>query len=265
MLYSLQQEVAFQKTKIEEKEKQLDDAAKENCKEIRTCNEKVAVVKEIMDRTFNRIENDIQACRAKVEQARATFDEDKKHLTKLIESQESCSKDLIKAVSNYEQGRVSIEEFNALKATLETLQSTVDMTKESVPSPVRQMIKDRSSEWDKEVLEMVEKYQETRGFLMELITLDLSHERDIVGMKYRLEKLEEFSNTSQKSSGEFLPTPSLPEIERLKSVHSEAPSLRKSFSKQEPIDADTYQLKFSKISSVMKRMKESVTEAKSIQ
>ena len=50
------------------------------------------------------------------------------------------------------------------------------MTKESVPSPVRQMIKDRSSEWDKEVLEMVEKYQETRGFLMELITLDLSHE-----------------------------------------------------------------------------------------
>ena len=83
-------------------------------------------------------------------------------------------------------------------------------------------------------------------------------------MKYRLEKLEECASRtsgSQRSSGEFLPNPSLPEIERLKSVTSEAPSIKSKESKAETPEIENYQLKMSKISAVMKRMKDELHKA----
>lgn len=78
-------------------------------------------------------------------------------------------------------------------------------------------------------------------------------------MKYRLEKLEECASRaggSERSSGEFLLNPSLPEIEHLKSVSSEAPSVRKMASQTHSSEIENYQLKMSKISAVMKRMKD---------
>lgn len=87
LLYSLQQELACQKTKAEDKDRQAEDAARGHQKEIRTCNEKIAVIREIMERTFGKLENDIQSYKARVEQLKLGFEEDKRNLQKLVDVQ----------------------------------------------------------------------------------------------------------------------------------------------------------------------------------
>ena len=87
LLYALQQELACQKTKSDEKDKQIEEAAKEHHKEIRTCNERIAVIREIMDRTFGKLDNDLQNYKARVEQLRVSFEEDKRHFHKLVDAQ----------------------------------------------------------------------------------------------------------------------------------------------------------------------------------
>lgn len=87
MLYSLQQELACQKTKSDDKDMQIEDAAKDHAKDIRTCNERIAVIREIMERTFGKLENDIQNYKARVEQIKIGFEDDKKQFYKLVDVQ----------------------------------------------------------------------------------------------------------------------------------------------------------------------------------
>ena len=71
-----------------------------------------------------------------------------------------------------------------------------------------------------------------------------------------MDKLEESS--SIKLCGrvdDILPTPSLPEVTRIRSTSSEAPSVTTQESKTDQGEIENYQLKMSKISNVMKRMK----------
>lgn len=69
-----------------------------------------------------------------------------------------------------------MDDFGALSIAFDKLKNRIDTEKEEVPISVRKFLRDRSSELEKEILEIAEKFQETRGFMMELITLDLGHE-----------------------------------------------------------------------------------------
>ena len=60
--------------------------------------------------------------------------------------------------------------------SFEKFKNRIEMERDEVSNSVRKFVKDRSLELEKEILDMAEKFQETRGFMMELITLDLGHE-----------------------------------------------------------------------------------------
>lgn len=79
-------------------------------------------------------------------------------------------------MKNIEEDKVSTEEFSALQIAFEKMRRRMECERDAVPQTVRKYVKERSSEWEKEILEIAEKFQETRGFMMELITLDLGHE-----------------------------------------------------------------------------------------
>ena len=79
-------------------------------------------------------------------------------------------------MKSLQEETVSYDQFKALMTSFERLKNSVDNEKEAVPLSVRKFLKDRATDWEKEILEMAEKFQETRGFMMELITLDLGHE-----------------------------------------------------------------------------------------
>lgn len=82
----------------------------------------------------------------------------------------------MKALKNLEEDKVSFDDFNSLRMSFEKLKNRIDADRDAVPKSIRKFVKERSTEWEKEVLDMAEKFQETRGFMMELITLDLGHE-----------------------------------------------------------------------------------------
>ena len=82
----------------------------------------------------------------------------------------------VKAVKNLQEKAVSLDEFAALSISFDKLKNRIDTEKEEVPTSVRKFLRERLSDLEKEILDIAEKFQETRGFMMELITLDLGHE-----------------------------------------------------------------------------------------
>ena len=87
VLFSLQQEMAASKARTDQKDKQIENFEKEQYEETKNCHEKVLVVREILDRTISKLENDFQMYKMKAEQTKASFEEDKADLLKRIETQ----------------------------------------------------------------------------------------------------------------------------------------------------------------------------------
>ena len=97
VLFSLQQEMAASKARMDQKEKQIENFEKEQYEETKSCHEKVLVVREILDRTISKLENDFQMYKMKAEQTKTSFEEDKADLLKRIETQvnEEYTSDMI--------------------------------------------------------------------------------------------------------------------------------------------------------------------------
>ena len=87
MVHALQEELASYKTKSDERTIQIHDAANETYQEIRTCSERINVVKDIMDNSFGKLENNLQNYKERTDQQKIDFDESKRNFYKLLDIQ----------------------------------------------------------------------------------------------------------------------------------------------------------------------------------
>ena len=85
MLHALQEELVSQKAKSEDKITKIDDAVQENHKEIKTCNEKLSVVKENLENNFGKLEKDLKTYKERMERLRIDFEEDKRNIFQLFD------------------------------------------------------------------------------------------------------------------------------------------------------------------------------------
>ena len=79
-------------------------------------------------------------------------------------------------MKNLQERTASFDEFAALSISFEKLKNRIEIDKDEVSGTVRKFVKERTADLEKDMLDLAEKFQETRGFMMELITLDLGHE-----------------------------------------------------------------------------------------
>lgn len=87
MLHALQEELASHKKKSDERTIHIHDTANENYQEIRTCSEKINVVREIMDNSLGKLENTLQNYKERTDQLRIEFDESKRNFYRLLDIQ----------------------------------------------------------------------------------------------------------------------------------------------------------------------------------
>eukprot|EP00112_Aurelia_sp_Birch-Aquarium-sp1_P003417 Seg1381.4 transcript_id=Seg1381.4/GoldUCD/mRNA.D3Y31 product="hypothetical protein" protein_id=Seg1381.4/GoldUCD/D3Y31 len=261
VLFSLQQEMAANKARMDQKEKQIENFEKEQYEETKNCLEKVLVVREILDRTISKLENDFQMYKLKAEQTKVSFEEDKADLLKRIETQENASKELTTALKNLEKQSVNIDSFNAMKSTVSILKDMREKGKDELKPVIRKLVNEKYADWDKEATDLLMKFDELKKSTVELRTIANVHERGILDVTKRINAFDGHSILSQMSCNEVnAPTPSLPKIERMKSVHSEALSLSNRNTSKELV-VKSYEVPKSNVASRMRAMNAELKES----
>ena len=71
---------------------------------------------------------------------------------------------------------VSLKELNKTIHTIDGMKRKMEQDKDDFAPRVDKLIKEKTSEWDKEVLNMMERYQDTHRYMTQLVTMDLGHE-----------------------------------------------------------------------------------------
>eukprot|EP00112_Aurelia_sp_Birch-Aquarium-sp1_P003416 Seg1381.3 transcript_id=Seg1381.3/GoldUCD/mRNA.D3Y31 product="hypothetical protein" protein_id=Seg1381.3/GoldUCD/D3Y31 len=252
-MVTLQHEMANTNARIEERNKQIEKSEREHFEETKKCYDKIASLSNMLDSTFIKLENDLQVYKLKVERTRKMFEEDKSNLFKAVEVQERDSKELRKQIKNLEDLLVSKTNFDTLKTTVGKLKEKLEQERGVVKTTVLKLLKQKTSRWEEEAARLMQNYHDTRSCIMQLISLDLGHEEELVCLKNRISLLEGHSRTVQKPPVDRLPRFSSAKLERMKSVHSDALTLRL-MKQQSNIETSVY--RFPKLNAMMKKESE---------
>ena len=87
VLCALQHQVQCQTTKSEDRAILIDDTTKTHSREIKACNDQISVIKEVIESSLEKLDNELQNCKNRNETLRYDVEEDKRNFYKLLNSQ----------------------------------------------------------------------------------------------------------------------------------------------------------------------------------
>ena len=87
VLCALQHQVQCQTTKSEDRAIMVDDTTKMHSREIKACNEQISVIKEVIESSLEKLDNELQNYNKRNETLRHDVEEDKRNFYKLLNNQ----------------------------------------------------------------------------------------------------------------------------------------------------------------------------------
>ncbi|XP_065670500.1 uncharacterized protein LOC124817760 [Hydra vulgaris] len=111
-------------------------------------------------------------------------------------------KRLLSIEREYQTMKYCSKELEAIKMELNIMASEHKQTSHNLPSLIKQVGDKEIKSWNDSVLELKERYESAKQYTMELVSMELAHERELQDLQRRIRRLENVESISEVKPNE---------------------------------------------------------------